>query len=214
MAVPSRRDGAHTDARASGVKASAPPASADQTDLLSRYEGKDIREVTAEEARSLTENKMAWTDRWANQNNFRYWVERCRAEMEPQGVRARQLFYEGYLAYLDADFPRAADTYREGLDLWKTVLANYPTYRDDDLNRKDTGQAVLRYVEALRQAGREVPEDMPFADLLEDAELDPMLDPFDALDMLGPIGEAEQSESNPSGPAGSLCPPPPILSAA
>ncbi len=29
---------------------------------------------------------------------------------------------------------------------------------------------------------------MPFGDLLEAAELDPMLDPFDALDMLGPIG--------------------------
>lgn len=161
-------------------------------ELLSRYENKDIREVTPDEAERLTDNKMAWTDRWANQNNFRYWVERCRAEMETDGVRSRELFYEGYLAYLNADFPTAADTYREGLDLWKSVLDNYPTYRDDDLNRKDTGQAVLRYVEALRQAGREVPEDMPFADLLESAELDPMLDPFDALDMLGPIGETEE----------------------
>ena len=33
MAVPSRRDGAHTDASASGVKASAPLASADHTSV-------------------------------------------------------------------------------------------------------------------------------------------------------------------------------------
>ncbi len=33
MAVPSRRDGAHTDARVNGVKASWPLASADQTSV-------------------------------------------------------------------------------------------------------------------------------------------------------------------------------------
>ena len=157
-------------------------------DLLSRYEDKDIREVTPEEARRLTENNLAWVDRWSNQNNYRYWVERSRAEMEPEGVRARELFYEAYLQYLDADFPSAADTYRQGLELWRDVVADYPTFRDDELNRKDTGQIVLRYAEALRQAGRPAPEDMPFGDLLEDAQLDPTLDPFDALDMLGPTG--------------------------
>ena len=163
-------------------------------ELLSRYEDKDIREVTPDEARRLTENNMAWVDRWSNQNNFRYWVERSRAEMEPRGVRARELFYEAYLQYLDADFPAAADTYRQGLELWQDVLADFPTFRDDELNRKDTGQIVLRYAEALRQAGRPVPEDMPFGDLLEEAQLDPTLDPFDALDMLGPTGAGAEDE--------------------
>jgi hypothetical protein len=168
-------------------------------DLLSRYEGKDIQEVTPEEAENLTDNKMAWTTRWGDQNNFRYWVERCRAEMQPDGVRSRQLFYEGYLAYLDADFPRAVDLYKEGLETWDKLLVDFPTYRNDDLNRKDTGQAVLRYAEALRQAGREVdPATIPFGELLEEAELDPMLDPFDALDMLGPIGDEPAEAPEPA----------------
>ena len=168
-------------------------------DLLSRYEDKDILEVTPEEAEELTENKLHWTNRWADQNNFRYWVERCRAEMEPDGVRARQLFYEGYLAFLNADFPKAADLYLEGLQLWEALLQKYPVYRDDDLNRKDTGQTVLRYAEALRQAGREVdPERIPFGDLLQEAELDPMLDPFDALDMLGPLGDEPAAAPEPT----------------
>ena len=158
-------------------------------------------EVTPEEARRLTDNKRAWSDRWANQNNFRFWVDRSRAEMEREtlesgevidGVEARRLFHEAYLAYLDADFPTAAEKYREGLEMWEKILDRHPAYRNDMLNREDTGMIVYRYVEALKQAGREVPEELPFGELLEQVEGGDMSpDPHDALEMLGPEDSAE-----------------------
>jgi len=161
-----------------------------------------IENVTLEEARRLAENQIYWTDRWANQMNFPFWYQRCQAEMQPDGVEARRLFYEGTIAYLNARFisetdpetgeeiPGAADLFREGLEKWAKVLEDYPRYREDDLNLKDTGLIVYRYAQALQQSGLEMPEDTPFRDILEEAEFDPQLDPFDALDMLGPESEA------------------------
>ena len=60
-------------------------------------------------SRQLNENQRYWTERWANQMNYRYWKERCQAEMTQKGVQARQLFYEGTMAYKTGDFPKAAD---------------------------------------------------------------------------------------------------------
>ncbi len=144
--------------------------------------------VTPEEAARLTDNKRSWTSRWGDQMNLRYWTARCDAEMEPDGVRARQLFYEATLAYLKANFREAVTKYREGLDLWKTLLERHPVYREDQMNKSDTGQVVRRYADALRQAGMDVPTDIPFYELLADAEADVTPDPFDELDVLGPTG--------------------------
>lgn len=144
--------------------------------------------VTEDEARRLTDNKKSWTSRWGDQMNLRYWTARCDAEMEPEGVRARELFYEATLAYLRANFREAVAKYREGLDLWKALLDRHPVYRDDEMNKKDTGQVVRRYAEAMRQAGMEVPTDIPFHELLADAEAEVTPDPFDELDVLGPTG--------------------------
>ena len=68
--------------------------------------------------------------------NYRYWKERCQAEMTTDGVLARQLFYEGTVAYKTGDFPKAAEKFKEGLEIWKTVLNDFPTYRDDDSTRR------------------------------------------------------------------------------
>ncbi|APW63436.1 hypothetical protein [Paludisphaera borealis] len=143
-----------------------------------------------EKYKTLNENAQYWTDRWASQMNYRYWKERCQAEMTQLGVTARQLFYEGTKAYKTGDFGQASTKFKEGLAIWKDNLKNYPVYRDDDLNKKDTGLVVKRYVRVLRQLGEPVPEDFPFKELLADAEADTTLDPFDAVEMLGVGGEA------------------------
>ena len=39
--------------------------------------------------------------------------------------------------------------FKEGLRIWKIVMEDYPTYRDDELCKKDTGQIVKRYVRVL-----------------------------------------------------------------
>jgi hypothetical protein len=149
-----------------------------------------------ERFKTLPENAQYWTDRWASQMNYRYWKERCQAEMTSAGVAARQSFYEGTKAYKTGDFATAAAKFREGLEVWDENLKGFPTYRDDDLNRKDTGLVVKRYVRVLRQLGEPVPEVFPFKDLLAAAEADNTVDPFDAIEMLG-VGAGEVSSTPP-----------------
>ena len=94
---------------------------------------------------------------------------------------ARQLFYEATRAYKTGDFPMAAEKFKEGLELWKTVMDEFPTYRDDELNKKDTGQIVKRYVRVLKQnLRRRSPTILPFKDYLPLVENDTTVDPFDA----------------------------------
>lgn len=140
--------------------------------------------VDPERYKALSPNQQYWTDRWADQMNFRYWRDRCSAEAEPQGVNARQLFYEGTMALRNADYPAAVEKYKLGIELWKNLLERHTTYRDDDLNKKDTGHVVKRYVFALKNAGEAPPEDMPFKELYEAVKDDVYLDPFDQLDMM------------------------------
>ena len=45
---------------------------------------------------------------------------------DAEGAQARQLFYEGTQAYKKGEFPQAADKFKEGLDIWKTVVKEYP----------------------------------------------------------------------------------------
>jgi hypothetical protein len=138
-----------------------------------------------ERLKELTDNQRHWTERWSNQMNYRYWKTRCQAEQDDNGVRARQLFYEGTVAYKMGDFPKAADKFKEGLNVWKAALNEYPTFRDDDLSKKDTGLIVKRYLRVLKQLGSPVPEDLPFKETAALAESDNTVDPFDAIEMIG-----------------------------
>jgi hypothetical protein len=140
--------------------------------------------------------------------NYRYWKERCEAEMTTGGVLARQLFYEGTVAYKTGDFPKAADKFKEGLQRWKTVLNDFPAYRDDDLNRKDTGLIVKRYVRVLKQLGTPVPAEFPFKETLIQAQSDTTVDPFDTIEMIGPVGEAVPQTSGAAGATSPIAPAP------
>jgi hypothetical protein len=145
----------------------------------------DDNAITNLEAnRKLHENEKYWADRWADQMNYPYWKDRCAAEAEVEGVKARQLFYEGTKAYKSADFPLAVLKYKEGLQIWDKLLERHQPYRRDDLNEKDTGLIVKRYARACQQSQIELPKDTPFQDLLKAYENDSSKDPFDALEML------------------------------
>jgi hypothetical protein len=138
-----------------------------------------------DEYKKLNENQKYWADRWASQMNYPYWKERCQAEKTQKGVEARQLFYEGTKAYRTGDFAQAATKFKEGLLTWKEVLKDFSVYRQDDLNKKDTGLIVKRYVRVLQQQLEKVPDDLPFKELLAAAQADNTVDPFDAIEMLG-----------------------------
>jgi hypothetical protein len=139
---------------------------------------------------TLSENQKYWTVRWSDQMNYRYWKERSQAEMTNDGVRARQNFYEGTLAYRNSDFDTAAKKFKEGLTIWDRLTKNYHAYRNDDLNKKDTGMILRRYLRVLGQQtvqdNEVVPKDLPFKELLEGPAPDDSPDPFDAAEMLSP----------------------------
>lgn len=135
-------------------------------------------------AAKLHPNELYWAERWADQMNFPYWKDRCMTEMEPDGIKARRMFYEGTKAYKAADFPVAVTKYKEGLDVWKNLLDRHRWYRDDELNKKDTGLVAKRYARACQQSQTELPKDAPFMDLARAYDADPSKDPFDALEML------------------------------
>jgi hypothetical protein len=134
---------------------------------------------------TLTENQKYWTNRWSDQMNYRYWKDRSKAEMTSEGVEARQLFYNGTIAYKGADFPKAVESFRNGLNIWDALLKQHNDYRTDEFNKKDTGLIVKRYLRALRQLGEPEPKDLPFRELLAGAEQDSSVDPFDQTEMLG-----------------------------
>lgn len=138
------------------------------------------------QSRELSDNQRYWTNRWADQTNYRYWKDRSEAESTAKGVQARELFYRATVDLKTGDFAAAVDKYKRGIALWKDLLEDpeYKTYREDDLNQRDTGQLVKRYVFALRQIGEAPPEDLPFKDLYEKVKDESLLDPFDQLDMM------------------------------
>ena len=142
----------------------------------------------------LTENARYWTDRWGSQMNYPYWKDRSAAELTDEGVAARRLFYEGTKAYKSADFPLAVDKFKQGLDIWKLLLDKHESYRNDELNQRDTGLIVRRYVRSLRQYGKDVPEDTPFLALGKASEGSYAPDPFDALEMM-PVGATASPSS-------------------
>jgi hypothetical protein len=153
-----------------------------------------------EEFQKLNDNQKFWSDRWASQMNYPYWKERSQAEMTEKGVTARQLFYEGTKAYKSGDFAAAATKFKEGLLTWKDNLKDFPAFREDDINKKDTGLIVKRYERVLQQQGQKLPENFPFKELLPAAKADTTVDPFDAIEMLG-VGAVEKTEA-PRSPAG------------
>ncbi len=152
--------------------------------------------------KAMPDNQAHWTNRWSDQMNFRYWKERCLAEGTTNAVTARQFFYEGTKAYKTGDFPVAADKFKQGLAVWKSVLDEYPTYRDDDLNKRETGQIVKRYVRVLQQNLAPIPDDLPFKENLKLVQGDTTVDPFDTLEMIGPVGAENPSAPSPGAPAG------------
>lgn len=146
-----------------------------------------IDDVTdMEKYATLTDPQQYWTERWSNDTNYRYWKDRSLAESTRQGVEGRRLFYEATMAQREANFPTAVEKYKAGLELWANLLEEHPSYREDDLSRRDMGELVRRYANSLRQLGEELPEDTPFYDIyqmIKDEE--PSVDPFDAMQVLG-----------------------------
>jgi len=166
-----------------------------------RIDGKSIKqEIHLDDATDLDrlsklhENQVHWARRWAEQMNYPYWKDRCSAELEDDGVAARQLFYEGTKAYKSADFPAAVQKFQDGLKLWDSLLKRHQQYRDDVLNQKDTGLIVKRYARACQQLGIDMPKDTPFLDLLPYVENDNTVDPFDALEMIASTPIAPQAK--------------------
>jgi hypothetical protein len=137
--------------------------------------------------------------------NYRYWKERSQAEMTDDGVRARQNFYEGTLAYRTRTSTRGAEVQGRPDDLGRPD-EELPRLSNDDLNRKDTGIILRRYLRVLGQQSAQATGragDLPFKELLEGPAPDDSPDPFDASEMLSAaaIENLTQGPGHPPSPA-------------
>ena len=103
--------------------------------------------------------------------------------MTREGVEARRLFYEATRSFNHAEFADAVAKYREGLDIWEKLLANYPLYAADDQNAHDTGLVVKRDLKAIVNAGLDRPKTVPFEKLAKLVEFEENPDPFDEMEM-------------------------------
>ena len=133
--------------------------------------------------KTLSEQQQYWTDRWANDTNYRYWKDRALAESEPEGVSAREHFYKGTKALKSADFPTAVVEYREGLEDWKALMPRHEAFDHDDDTKIDKLRYVRRYLLSLKQVGDKEPEEFPFKALMKEPQRDLPPDPFDQLEM-------------------------------
>jgi hypothetical protein len=164
----------------------------------------DVRKMVDLQATEASKNIAHWANRWSDQMNYRYWKDRCAAEMEVDGTSAREFFYQGTKAYKEAKLDVAVQKFQDGLRVWHTLLSRHQAYRDDQLNQKDTGLIVKRFARACQQLGIPVPKDTPFLETMKFVEHDNSVDPFDALEMTSrsasaaPQGRATGSTGAPS----------------
>ena len=84
-------------------------------------------------------------------------------------------------------------------------MNDFPTYREDELSKRETGHIVKRYIRVLKQNLTPIPDDIPFKDTQKLIESDPTVDPFDTLEMLGPVG-IEPRGRRPAAPGRPECP--------
>ena len=131
----------------------------------------------------MTPERKYWTNRWAEQTNYRYWRDRSIAEKSDDAVECRRVFYEGLKAMKTAQYPLAVEKYNEGMKKWDKVLENHKYFRNDDLNRKESRTLVRRFLLALKNIGEKEPETYPFKDLMKGPQEDFTPDPFDQLEM-------------------------------
>jgi len=151
-----------------------------------RFEDQMVRidwSTDPEAFKSLTDVQKHWTDRWAQDTNYRYWKDRAMAEGEPEGVAARTLFYEGRKALIGGDFPAAVVSYGQGLKVWESLLKKHTAFNNDDETKKETKRVLRRYLLSLKNSGEKEPDDFPFKDRLKGPQEELSPDPFDQLEM-------------------------------
>ena len=111
----------------------------------------------------LNKNAQYWTARRADQMNYRYWKDRCTAAADSAKAskRTRAVLQRNSGFTRTAISPRPPRNLGKGSTSGRGVLAKYPAYRDDDLNKKDTGLVVKRYVQVCwRKQGDADPREL------------------------------------------------------
>ena len=71
-------------------------------------------------------------------------------------------FLRGDEGVQDGRFPDRRGEVQGGVADLEAVMEDYPTYREDELSKKDTGRIVERYVRVLNQNLTPIPDDLPF----------------------------------------------------
>jgi hypothetical protein len=85
--------------------------------------------------------------------NFDHHFYRADAERDRDLIQARKLMYEADQYRKAAEPERAADTYQQAFDKWKSVLGreNFKEFRGDQNTQEESYEAQLRYLEVASE---------------------------------------------------------------
>ncbi|MCH2115038.1 MAG: hypothetical protein MK171_09040 [Pirellulales bacterium] len=93
-------------------------------------------------------------------SNYAYWENRCEFEQTPNALKARELAYEGWLAFRKkADLIGAQRLYEESFVLWAKVLADYPQLIDDTTTGADIMDYINQYTTILTQLDKSLTDE-------------------------------------------------------
>jgi len=99
--------------------------------------------------------------------NYDYWRLRCQLEPEDATLAARQAFYDGDRAFVDASFERANTAYENGLKKWREVLDAHPALLQDSNLTEQLVESILHYRTLLHQLDQKFPDPFILQDVVD-----------------------------------------------
>ncbi len=104
--------------------------------------------------------------------NYGFWESHCELEQTSEVLKARELAYAARRAFKDANLIEAQRFYEESMELWATVLKEYPAMAEHSITGSDVMEFIIRYARVLEQleltlADEEIDKRFPLWDMIQ-----------------------------------------------
>lgn len=119
-------------------------------------------EYTPSEREKLTEEQKFWRNRYQDVVRYDFWKIRCQTEADPELQKAREAIYKANDARKNGAYAKAITFYEEGLPLWRKIMEQNETYREDMLYKEDCQEMEDDYLRLLAHVGKPTPARRPF----------------------------------------------------
>lgn len=98
--------------------------------------------------------------------NYNYWRNRCKMEKTESALEARRLVYQAKADYEEARIDVALAEYEEAFRHWRRTIDEFPEFINDTIGGESITEALVGYVNALKQDNAPFPRDFVLKDVL------------------------------------------------